>query len=68
MWASLFAIGVAAAVCLSAVNLASEMDRIHEARHSVVVEHSMPPGAPPLGRATDAGASTNRKPASDPGA
>jgi hypothetical protein len=49
MWTSLFAIAVAAAVCLSVVNLASEIDKIHEAPHSVVVEHSMPSGAPPLG-------------------
>jgi hypothetical protein len=66
MWTSLFAIAVAAAVCLSAVNVASEIAKIHEARPSVVVEHSMPSGAPPLGRATDAGASTIRK--TDPGA
>jgi hypothetical protein len=49
MWTSLFAIAVAAAVCLSAVNVASEIAKIHEARPSVVVEHSMPSGAPPLG-------------------
>jgi hypothetical protein len=68
MWTSLFAIAVAAAVCLSVVNLASEIDKIHEAPHSVVVEHSMPSGAPPLGRATDAGGSTIRKTVGDPGA
>jgi hypothetical protein len=47
MWDSLFAIAVAAAVSLSAVNLASEIGKIHEVRHSVVVEHSMPSGAGP---------------------
>ena len=40
MWTSLFAIAVAAAVCLSAVNLASEINKIQEARHSTVVEYS----------------------------
>ena len=40
MWASLFATAVAAAVCLSAVNLASEINKIQEARHLAVVEHS----------------------------
>jgi hypothetical protein len=56
MWDSFFAIAVAVAVCLSAVHLASEIEKINEARHSVVVEHSLPSGAPPLGRATDPGA------------
>jgi hypothetical protein len=68
MWASLFAIAVAAAVCLSAVNLASEIGKIHDARHSFVVEHRMPSGAPPLERGTDAGGSTIRKTVGDPGA
>jgi hypothetical protein len=35
MWASLFAIAVAAAVCLSVVNLASEIDKTLNTRLSV---------------------------------
>ena len=65
MWASLFAIAVAAGVCLSAVNLASEINKIQAARHSA--EYSTPSGAPPLGRATDAGGSI-RTTVADPGA
>ena len=67
MWASLFAIAVAAAVCLSAVNLASEINKIQEAKHTAAVEYSRP-GAPPAERATDMGNSTTRKTALDPGA
>jgi hypothetical protein len=61
MWASLFAIAVAAGVSLSAVNLASEINKIQSGRHSAVVEHSMPAGAPPLETDT-------RKTVLDPGA
>jgi hypothetical protein len=66
MWASLFATAVAAAVCLSAVNLASAINKIHEARHSAVVEPGTPAGRPAAERATDAGAT--RKTTLDPGA
>jgi hypothetical protein len=68
MWASLFAIAVAAAVCLSAVNLASQLNKIYEARQSSIVEHRIPSGAPPSERATDASGSTMRKTVADPGA
>jgi hypothetical protein len=67
MWVSLFAIAVAAAVCLSAANLASEINKIHEARHSAVVEYSAPSDAPPAER-TDTRDSTARKTVLDPGA
>jgi hypothetical protein len=67
MWASLFAIAVAAAVCLSAVNLASEINKIQAARHSAVVEYSTPSGAPPSSRATDAGDSKIPTTVADPG-
>jgi len=53
MWASLFAIAVAAAVCLSAINLASEMNKIQEARHSAVVEYGAPSGAVASEQVTD---------------
>jgi hypothetical protein len=68
MWASLFAIAVAAVVCLSAVNLASEINKIQTARHSAVVEYSTPSGVPPSGRATDAGGGIVRTTVADPGA
>jgi hypothetical protein len=69
MWASFFAIAVAAAVCLSAVNLASKINKIQEARHAAAaVEHSTPTGAPPSERATDTGGSTAPKTALDHGA
>jgi hypothetical protein len=54
MWASLFTIAVAAAVCLSAVNLASEINKIQEAKHTAAIEHSTPTGAPPSERAPKA--------------
>jgi hypothetical protein len=68
MWASLFTIAVAAAVCVSAVNLASEINKIQEAKPAAAVGYSTPPGAPPVERATDIGNSTTRKTALDPGA
>jgi hypothetical protein len=68
MWASFFTIAVAAGVCLSAVNLVSEINKIHDGRHSAVVEYRMPSDAPPSERATDAGEGTIRKPVGDPGA
>ena len=68
MWASLFAIAVAAAACLSAANVALEINRIQEARHSAVVEHSMLSAARPMGLATDAGGGTIRRTVADPGA
>jgi hypothetical protein len=68
MWASLFTIAVAAAVCLSAVNLASEINKIQEAKHAAAVGYSTPPGAPPAVRATDTGDSTTRKTVLDHGA
>jgi hypothetical protein len=68
MWASLFTTAVAAAVCLSAVNLASEINKIQEARHWAVVEHSAPSAAPPSERATDAEGSANQKRALEHGA
>jgi hypothetical protein len=68
MWASFFAIAVAAAICLSAVNLASEINKIQQAKHAAAVEYRAPTGAPPLGRSTDAGGSTIRKTVAHPGA
>jgi hypothetical protein len=68
MWASIFTIAVAASVCLSAVNLASEMKKIQEVRHSAIVEHGTPSGAPAAKRATDGGGGAIGKTAPDPGA
>jgi hypothetical protein len=68
MWASLFAIAVAAAVCLSAVNLASEINKIQADRHPAVVEYNTPSGVPPSGRATDAGGNIIRATVADRGA
>jgi hypothetical protein len=68
MWASLFTIAVAAAICLSAVNLASEINKIQAARHAAVVEHSTPPGAPPSERASDTSGNATQKTVLDPGA
>jgi hypothetical protein len=67
MWASLFPIAVAAAVCLSAVNLASEINKIQSARRSAVVEYT-PSSVPASERATDTGRSAIQKTAPDPGA
>jgi hypothetical protein len=38
MWASLFTIAVAASICLSVVNLASEINKIRDARYPPAIE------------------------------
>jgi hypothetical protein len=68
MWASLFTIAVAASICLSAVNLACEINKIQVARHSPIVEYSTPSGAPPSERPAGAGGSATEKNAPGPGA
>jgi hypothetical protein len=68
MWASVFTIAVAASICLSVVNLASEINKIQVVRHSPVIEYSTPSGAPPSERPTKAGGSATEKNAPDPGA
>ena len=61
MWDLLFTIAVAAAVCLSAVNVASEINKIRDARYSPAVEYSAPFGAPASERMSDAVGSATRK-------
>jgi hypothetical protein len=68
MWASLFTIAVAASICLSVVNLASEINKIQEAKHAAAAEYSTPTGAPPSKRATDTGGSATQRTVLDPGA
>jgi hypothetical protein len=68
MWASFFTIGVAAAVCLSAVNLASEINKIQEAKHAAAAVEYSTPGALPAEPAIDTGGSTTRKAVLDHGA
>jgi hypothetical protein len=68
MWASIFTIAVAAAICLTTINLASEINKIQEARHSAVVEYSTPSSAPASERATDTGGIANQTSVRDPGA
>jgi hypothetical protein len=48
MWTSLIAVGIAASVSLSVVNLASQIDRVRDARHSPVVEFAVPHNVPDL--------------------
>jgi hypothetical protein len=67
MWASFFTIAVAAAIGLSVVNLASEINKIQAAPHSTAVRYSTPPGAPPSEQANEAGTAP-RKNAMEPGA
>jgi hypothetical protein len=38
MWATLIATAMAASVCLSVVNLASQINKVRDARHSPIVE------------------------------
>jgi hypothetical protein len=66
MWASIFTIAVAAAICLTTANLASEINKIQEARHSAVVQHSEPSAVPPS--ESDTSGSVARKTVLDPGA
>jgi hypothetical protein len=66
MWASIFTIAVAAAIGLATANLASEINKIQEARHSAVVQHSQPSAVSPS--ETDTSGSITGKTALDPGA
>jgi hypothetical protein len=66
MWASIFTIAVAAAIGLATANLASEINKIEEAKHSAVVQHSPPSAVAPS--ETDTSGSVTRKTALDPGA
>jgi hypothetical protein len=61
MWDLLFTIAVAAAVCLSAVNVASEINKIQDVRYSPAVEYSASSGAPASERMSDAVGSATRK-------
>jgi hypothetical protein len=61
MWDLLFTIAVAAAVCLSAVNVASEINKIQDVRYSPAVEYSVSSGAPASERRSDAVGSATRK-------
>jgi hypothetical protein len=64
MWASIFTIAVAAAIGLATANLASEINKIQEVRHSAVVQHSPTSAVPP----SDTSGSTTSKTVLDPGA
>ena len=66
MWASIFTIAVAAAICLTTANLASEINKIQETRHSAIVQHSPSSAVPPA--ETDTSGSVTRKTVLDPGA
>jgi hypothetical protein len=48
MWTSLIAVGIAASIDLSVVNLASQIDKVRDARHSPVVEFAAPHNVPDL--------------------
>lgn len=66
MWASIFTIAVAAAIGLATANLASEINKIQEARHSAVAQHSPPSAVAPS--ETDTSGTVTRKTVLDPGA
>jgi hypothetical protein len=66
MWASIFTIAVAAAIGLATANLASEINKVQETKHSAVVQHSQPPAVSPS--ETDTSGSATGKTALDPGA
>jgi hypothetical protein len=53
MWTSLIAVGIAASVSLSVVNLASQIDKIRDARHSPVVEFAVPHSGPDVDQFLD---------------
>ena len=42
MWVTLIATAMAASVCLSVVNLASQINKVQDARHSTIVEFTPP--------------------------
>jgi hypothetical protein len=46
MWTSLIAVGIAASVSLSVVNLASQIDKVRDARQSPVVKFAVPHNVP----------------------
>ena len=62
MWDLLFAIAVAAAVCLSAVNVASEINKIRDVRFSRSLEYIAPSNAPPSEQPQSVASSTSQKP------
>jgi hypothetical protein len=53
MWITLIATAIAAAVCLSAVNLASEINKIRDARNAPSLEYGAPSNMPRLDRSVD---------------
>ncbi len=46
MWVTLIAAATAASICLSVVNLASQINKVRNFRHSPVVESTAPHNAP----------------------
>ena len=46
MWVTLIAAATAASICLSVVNLASQINKVRNSRHSPVVESTAPHNAP----------------------
>jgi hypothetical protein len=60
MWITFIATGVATAVCLSVVNLASELNRIQDVRVSPSVEYKSFSNAPRLERPQNEAGPTSR--------
>ena len=60
MWITLIATAVATAVCLSVVNLASEINRIRDARVSPSIEYNALSKAPRLEQPQDKAESISR--------
>lgn len=54
MWITLIATAIAASVCLSAVNLASEINKIRDARNTPPLEYVTPSNMPRLDRSVAA--------------
>lgn len=54
MWITLIATAIAASVCLSAVNLASEISKIRDTRNTPPLEHVTPSTLPRLDKSVGA--------------
>ena len=61
MWITFIATAVATAVCLSVVNLASEINQIRDARVSPSIDYNALSKAPRLEQPQDKGGSISRK-------
>jgi hypothetical protein len=62
MWITFIATAIAASVCLSVVNLASEINKIRDVRSSPPLENIAPSNAPPSEQPQSVASSISQRP------